>query len=241
MTETPPEGLTDWHGDPWSPGSRLSAAHPNARFTVAATQCPVIDPVWQDPQGVPISGIIFGGRSSSTVPLVYEALNWQHGVFVGASVSSETTAAAAGGWANCATILLRCSPSAATTWGIIFPIGSKWERGRPSKLPRVFHVNWFRKKQGQFIWPGFGDNVRILKWMFERIDGKVEAQETPIGLVPRQEDMDLSGLKLKAEDVAELFAIDRSAWKDEIAGLKEYFKQFGESLPRQIVEEIQRL
>lgn len=242
MTPKPPEGLTDWRGKPWKPDSGQPAAHPNARFTVPASQSPIIDPQWQEPQGVPISGIIFGGRRSSVVPLVYEALNWQHGVFIGASVSSEMTAAAAGVVGKLRHDPFAMLPFCGYNMGDYFAHWYHIVKGKnPSKLPRIFHVNWFRKKNGKFLWPGFGDNMRVLKWIFERTDGKVSAQEMPIGLLPHQEDLDLKGLKLKREDLNELLDVDLEAWKSEAAGLKRYFSQFENHLPPQLVQELENL
>ncbi len=242
MTSTPPDNLIDWKGNSWNPDSGQPAAHPNARFTVAAAQCPVIDPHWQDPKGVPISGIIFGGRRSSVVPLVYEAFNWQHGVFVGASVSSEMTAAAAGVVGKLRHDPFAMLPFCGYNMGDYFSHWCQMAKDRdPSKLPRVFHVNWFRKKEGRFVWPGYGENARVIKWMFERIDGVKQAKETPIGYVPLKEDIDTKGLKIQPQDLHELFDIDISAWKAEAAELKEYFNQFGDHLSPQIREEVSNL
>lgn len=242
MTSVPPEGLTDWKGNPWNPESGQPAAHPNARFTVAASQCPVIDPRWQDPNGVPISGIIFGGRRSTVVPLVYESFDWQHGVFLGASVSSEMTAAAAGVVGKLRHDPFAMLPFCGYNMGDYFAHWCKMSQGKdPSKLPRFFYVNWFRKKDGQFIWPGFGENARVLKWMFERIGNNIDAKPTVIGLVPKKKDLDLSGLQIAMDDVRELFHIDLSAWKNETADLKQYFIQFSEHLSHQIIEEIHNL
>ncbi|MBI3236627.1 MAG: phosphoenolpyruvate carboxykinase (GTP), partial [Chlamydiales bacterium] len=179
MTQEPPSGITDWKGKPWDPHSKQPASHPNARFTVAASQCPVIDPLWQDPLGVPISAILFGGRRSEVVPLVYEAFDWNHGVLMGASICSETTAAAAGVLGKLRHDPFAMLPFCGYNMGDYFAHWCRITKGKdPAKLPRFFHVNWFRKKEGRFLWPGFGDNARILKWMFERIDNQIEAQET---------------------------------------------------------------
>jgi phosphoenolpyruvate carboxykinase (GTP) len=239
MTPTPPETLTDWLGKPWTPASTTPAAHPNARFTAPASQCPVIDPAWQDPQGVPISGIIFGGRRSHTVPLIYEALSWQHGTFIGASVSSEMTAAAKGTLGKLRHDPFAMLPFCGYNMGDYFAHWLKMGAQRDSqKLPRIFHVNWFRKDEGRFLWPGYGENIRVLKWMCERIDGKKEAVLSAAGYLPRPQDLDLSGLNITPQDLEALLSVDPVLWKEELAGLKEYFAQFKERLPKGIVQEL---
>jgi phosphoenolpyruvate carboxykinase (GTP) len=241
MTDVPPPHLTDWLGAAWTPGSHRLAAHPNARFTVPLEQCPIIDPLWNDPEGVPISGLIFGGRRASLVPLVYETFNWRHGVLTGAAISSETTAAAKGEVGKLRHDPFAMLPFCGYNMGDYF---AHWlEMGRLSKhLPKIFHVNWFRKsKEGKWLWPGFGENARILKWMFERVEGSVEAEESPIGYLPLRKDLDLSGLHLSAGALEELFAIDVPGWKKEIEGLKQYFSLFGDKLPKEIKEEMAHL
>ncbi len=241
MTEMPPAHLIDWLGQPWTPASSTKAAHPNARFTVPAAQCPVIDPAWQDPQGVPLSGIIFGGRRSNTVPLVYEALSWQHGTFTGACLSSEMTAAAKGEIGKLRHDPFAMLPFCGYNMGDYFAhwldVGRKCD---PLKLPRIFHVNWFQKDaQGGFLWPGFGENSRVLKWMFERIDGAKTARKTPIGYMPTE--LDLSGLSLSSQQLQALHAIDPGLWIQEVTSLREYFRLFGSKLPQAILQELDSL
>ena len=243
MTETPPAHLIDWLGQDWTPASNRKAAHPNSRFTVSAGQCPVIDKAWEDPNGVPISAIIFGGRRSNVVPLVYEAFNWKHGTFLGASVSSETTAAAAGDIGKLRhdpfAMLPFCGYNMGDYFGHWLSMG---QRTTAEKLPRIYYVNWFRKgAQGEWLWPGFGENSRVLKWIFERTSGKDHAVTTPIGYVPKLENLDVSGLNITSERLKELLAVDRDSWKKEAAGLREYFKVFRERLPQGITEELDAL
>ncbi len=241
MTLSPPEGMIDWQGKLWSASSQTPVAHPNARFTAPASQCPVIDPAWQDPQGVPISGIIFGGRRATTVPLVVEAFNWQHGTFLGASVSSEMTAAAKGEVGKLRHDPFAMLPFCGYNMGDYFDHWLKVGRSLAdaTKLPRIFHVNWFRKEDGQFLWPGFGENIRVIKWMCERIDGKVDAERSSIGNLPKANDIDLSGLTISPQQVAALLAVDTQAWLQEIEGLSEYFSQFKEHLPPGISQELE--
>lgn len=236
MTAKPPAHLIDWLGRDWSPASKEKAAHPNARFTAPIAQCPVVDKAWQDPKGVPISAIIFGGRRSSVVPLVYESFNWQHGVFLGASLSSETTAAAAGEMGKLRHDPFAMLPFCGYNMGDYFShwldIGTK-----STKLPRIFQVNWFLKgKNGEWLWPGFGENSRVLKWIFERVEGKNNAISSPIGFLPRQ--LDLSGLTITQE---QLFPVDKKGWQDEVAHLRDYFKIFGDRLPQALNEELTAL
>lgn len=239
MTPSAPKMLTDWQGNPWHASSGTTAAHPNARFTAPASQCPVTDPAWQDPQGVPISGIIFGGRRAHTVPLVYEALSWQHGTFIGASVSSEMTAAAKGVVGKLRHDPFAMLPFCGYNMGDYFAHWLKMgAQADPQKLPRIFHVNWFRKDGSRFLWPGFGDNIRVLKWMCERIDGKKDATLSAAGYLPKPEDLDLSLLNISSQDLEQLLTIDPVLWKEELASLKEYFSQFKERLPDGIVQEL---
>ena len=228
-----PEHAIDWEGNDWSPDSDKKAAHPNSRFTAPAAQCPVIDPDWQNPEGVPISAILFGGRRASTVPLVYEAFDWEHGVFMGSAAGSETTAA------NISkTGVLRHDPFAMLPFcgynmGDYF---AHWlsmaGRTDASKLPKIFFVNWFRKgDDGRFLWPGFGENSRVLKWVAERVDGEGAARKTPIGNLPTADALDVSGLDIPADDMEALLTVDVEAWKSEIAGLSEYYEEFGDGLP----------
>lgn len=241
MTKESPDHLIDWLGHDWKPGSKEKAAHPNARFTVPARQCPVIDPAWENPDGVPISAIIFGGRRSKVTPLVVEAFNWQHGVFMGASLSSEMTAAAAGELGKLRhdpfAMLPFCGYNMGDYFGYWLNIGKNHER-----LPKIFAVNWFRKDdKGRFIWPGFGENSRVLKWIFERCQGGTQAVSTPIGLLPDVNDLDSSGLKLAQETTQELFKVDTSKWQEEVLELRDYFTLFGSKLPKEISQEVDQL
>ena len=243
MSAIAPTELTDWLGKQWESGCGRPAAHPNARFTVSAAQCPVIDPAWQDPNGVPISGIIFGGRRSQMVPLVYEAFNWQHGTFIGTSLSSEMTAAAKGEVGKLRhdpfAMLPFCGYDMADYFAHWLQIGTM---GKPEKLPRIFHVNWFRKgPDGKFLWPGYGDNARVLKWMFERADGSGKAIKTPIGFVPDIKALDLNGLAINKASLEELLLVDKEAWGDEVEELRKYYTLFGYKLPAAIHEELNAL
>ncbi|MBS0626017.1 MAG: phosphoenolpyruvate carboxykinase (GTP) [Verrucomicrobia bacterium] len=232
----PPPGLISWLGKPWTPESG-PASHPNARYTVPSRQCPIFDPEANNPDGVPLSAIIFGGRRSSTIPLVFESLSWQHGVFLGASVSSETTAAAKGEVGKLRHDPFAMLPFCGYHMGDYF---SHWlEMGKRGKnLPRIYYVNWFRKgADGRFIWPGFGENCRVLKWIFERTSGSEEGKLTPIGYVPTS--LDLSGLKLSQEE--SLLSVDKEAWLQECEELKSYFKLFDPRMPKGLLQELQQL
>ncbi|RIK14667.1 MAG: phosphoenolpyruvate carboxykinase (GTP) [Acidobacteria bacterium] len=243
MTKEPPAELTDWHGNPWTPGSDVTAAHPNSRFCTPIKQVPTIAPEYDDPRGVPISAIMFGGRRKTTVPLVTQARDWQHGTFIGSTLSSETTAAATG-----AVGVVRRDPMAMLPF-----MGydasqyfAHWlrtgQRHDPDKMPKIFLVNWFRRdEEGGFLWPGFGENSRVLKWMVDRIEGRVGAQESPIGLLPHPEDIDTDGLDLSPEDLAAALAFDREEWEAEIPLIQEWFDKFGEELPAALREELTAL
>ncbi len=243
MTKEPPAHVTDWLGNSWVPGSGRRAAHSNGRFTTPAAQCPVIDPAWEDPKGVPISAIIFGGRRPSVVPLVYEALSWSHGVFIGASVSSEMTAAAKGEVGKLRHDPFAMLPFCGYHMGDYFQHWLQIGKGENKKLPRIFHVNWFRKgASGQFLWPGFGENSRVLKWIFERTDERsISAQITPIGYVPTEESLDISGLDLSKEALHQLLYVDKEDWKKEVAELNTYFAIFGDKLPQGVRDELANL
>ena len=233
---TGPDSLIDWRGNRWSPGSD-KAAHPNSRFTVPARNCPSMSPHWEDPQGVPISAIIFGGRRARVAPLVYQSFNWQHGVFVGAGMASETTAAAIHAVGVTRRDPMAMLPFCGYNMGDYF---AHWLRmgQRLAHPPLVFHVNWFRTDEnGRFLWPGFGENVRVLKWIAERVQGKADGVETPIGFVPATGSLDLEGLNLPAETMEELLRVDREAWQQELAEQQRFFEQFGERLPQEIWQE----
>jgi len=243
MTETPPPHLTDWHGLPWTPDSGTHAAHPNARFTAPARQCPVIAPEWEDPTGVPISAILFGGRRASVVPLVNEAYDWTHGTFLGSIIGSEKTAAATGRVGELRrdpmAMLPFCGYNMADYW-------AHWVRGIGSragaKLPHIYYVNWFRKNpDGEFLWPGFGENGRVLKWIFERCEGTAKAVETAIGNLPTADALDLEGLELDKEDLAELLRVDVEGWLHEIPAIRDYYEKFGARMPRELVEQLDAL
>lgn len=243
MTDDKPPRLTSWIGEEWTPESGKLAAHPNARFTAPAAQCPVIDAAWENPAGVPISAILFGGRRSSVVPLIHQAFNWQHGVFLGATMSSETTAAAAGAVGNLRRDPFAMLPFCGYHMGDYFrhwlSIGKKTT---PEKLPAIFYVNWFRKTAaGKWLWPGYGENSRVLKWVVERVAGKVTARETPIGYVPMEGDLDLAGMDISPEAVKQVLAVDREEWRQELPGIEQHLKIFGDKLPPELLVEYENL
>ncbi len=243
MTSEKPDKLISWLGKEWTPQSSENAAHPNARFTSPSNQCPVIDSQWINPNGVPISAILFGGRRAKVVPLVYEAFNWQHGIFMGSIVSSETTAAAEGNIGNVRHDPFAMLPFCGYNMGDYFrhwlSIG---ENSSSDLLPKIFYVNWFKKdSNGKFLWPGFGDNIRVLKWIFERLEGKDSYTKTPIGFVPNKNYLDLSGLKISDENLSELLKVDNDEWSKELTEIKEYYKIFGNKLPEQLLDEVNNL
>jgi phosphoenolpyruvate carboxykinase (GTP) len=243
MTKEAPASLTDWKGQPWTPDSGRSASHPNARFTAPAGQCPVIDPAWEDPKGVPISAFLFGGRRATIVPLVYEAFNWQHGTFMGSIASSEKTAAAAGTVGEMRRDPFAMLPFCGYHMGDYF---THWlEMGKKTdanKLPRIFYVNWFRKtSDGKWLWPGYGENSRVLKWIFDRIEGTGKAVETPIGYVPAPGAIDISGLNVSDADMAELLKVDTNDWLKEVESIKKHYSQFGDRLPQGLKDELAAL
>jgi phosphoenolpyruvate carboxykinase (GTP) len=242
MTDEKPARLVDWLRRPWTPASGRKAAHPNARFTTPARQCPVIAPEWEDPKGVPIDAILFGGRRANIVPLVTESFDWQHGTFLGATASSETTAAAAGKVGQLRRDPMAMLPFCGYHMGDYFAhyleIGSK----PGAKLPKIFYVNWFRTGQnGKFLWPGYGDNSRVLKWIFERVDGKADAVETPIGRLPRPQDIDTEGLDITPEAMRKLLRVDAEGWRAEVPLIREHFSKFGSRLPKGMSEEVDKL
>ena len=242
MTDEKPSKLIDWLRRPWTPESGRKAAHPNARFTVAATQCPVLAPEWEDPNGVPIDAILFGGRRAGIVPLVTEAFNWQHGTFLGATVSSETTAAITGKVGQLRrdpmAMLPFCGYNMGDYFGHLLKMGTL---AVASKLPKLFYVNWFRQEKGKFLWPGCGENSRVLKWIFERCDGKVHAKETPIGRMPEVADLDISGLNMSPADVEELLSVDIEGWLAEVPLIQEHLALFGRHLPEGLNAELKAL
>jgi len=243
LTDEPPSHLVDWKGNDWTPASDTPAAHPNARFTTPAGQCPTIAPNWEDPAGVPISAILFGGRRATAVPLVTESFDWQHGVFLGSTVSSETTAAAAGAIGQLRrdpfAMLPFCGYNMGDYMGHWLEIGTSTDA---DKLPKIFYVNWFRKNaDGKWLWPGYGENSRVLKWIVDRIEGTARGTQTAIGVLPADGELDLAGLDVPAEDLALLTSVDTEIWKQEAALIPEYFAQFGDRLPKAMTEEHAKL
>jgi phosphoenolpyruvate carboxykinase (GTP) len=243
LTDEPPAHLTDWKGNDWTPASETPAAHPNARFTTPAGQCPTIAPNWEDPKGVPISAILFGGRRATAVPLVTESFDWQHGVFLGSTVSSETTAAAAGAIGQLRrdpfAMLPFCGYNMGDYMGHWLDIG---QATSADKLPRIYYVNWFRKNpEGKWLWPGFGENSRVLKWIVDRIEGRAVGKETAIGVLPADGELDLDGLDVPAEDLELLLSVDAEIWKQEAGLIPEYYAQFGDHLPKALAEEHAKL
>jgi phosphoenolpyruvate carboxykinase (GTP) len=247
MTDEPPAHLTDWHGNDWTPEdgkNGVLSSHPNSRFCTPASQCPMIAPEYDNPDGVPIDAILFGGRRKTTVPLVYESRDWTHGTFIGATLSSETTAAATG-----AVGVVRRDPMAMLPF-IGYHAGdymNHWlEIGKSadaSKLPRIFGVNWFRRDEedGSFLWPGFGENSRVLKWVIERLDGEADAVETPIGFVPTGGSIDIDGLDMTPDQVAKAIAVNATDWEKELPLIQEWFDKFGDQLPAELWAELDAL
>ncbi len=244
LDKNPPENCTEWTGKKVNGKTyEGNLAHPNSRFTAPAINCPCISPEFENPQGVPISAIVFGGRRAKTAPLVYQARDWNHGVFVGATMASETTAAAAG-----AVGVVRRDPMAmkpfvgynmADYFGHWIEMGEKMDA---DKAPKIFHVNWFRKDdEGNFLWPGFGDNMRVLLWILDRCAGKADAVESPIGLLPTADGIDTTGLSISKEQLAELLSVDKKVWMEDVENQEQYFAQFGDRLPKEIKEELETL
>ena len=238
-----PEHLIDWKGNDWTPESGTPAAHPNARFTAPAVQCPAIAPEWEDPNGVPISAILIGGRRPSTIPLVHESFDWKHGVFLGSIMGSEITAAAIS--ANIGQV--RRDPFAMLPFiGYnVTDYFQHWldigEATEESKLPKIFYVNWFRKQDGKFLWPGYGENSRVLKWICQRVSDEVEPVKTVIGYLPKKEDLDVSGLDISDATVGTLLAVDKDAWKKEYESIKEYYKSFDGKMPKEMYDQLDAL
>ena len=243
MTKDKPQKLTNWLGHEWTPESQDKAAHPNSRYTVPASQCPVIDPDWENPKGVPISAILFGGRRATTIPLVYEALNWSHGTFMGSIVSSEKTAAAAGKIGEVRHDPFAMLPFCGYNMGDYF---AHWlnigKNAQEEKLPRIFYVNWFRKnRNGEFIWPGYSDNIRVLKWILERVSGSNNAIKTPIGYLPKENAIDLNELYINKEDFKSILSINKKEWMEEALEIENYYKKFGDTLPQELAAELSGL
>ena len=239
----PPEGLTDWRGNAWSKELGTPAAHPNSRFTAPAQQDPAIAAEWEDPAGVPIDAILFGGRRASVVPLVFQSRDWDHGVFLGSIMASETTAAAVGAVGNLRrdpfAMLPFCGYNMADYFGHWLTFSEHHDQ---SKLPKIFYVNWFRKgEDGRWLWPGFGENSRVLEWVFERAAGRGEAEETPIGFIPADGAIDTSGLDVTAQDMAELLQVSTDDWRREVPLIREHYAQFGEHLPAKLAQEVDDL
>lgn len=236
-----PEKLLDWQGRPWKPGSKEKAAHPNSRFTVSIYNTPTLSPEFDNPQGVPISAIIFGGRRSQLIPLVVESFDWAHGVFLGARMGSETTAAAAGEVGIVRRDPMAMLPFCGYNLGVYF---RHWLNmgNRLTRPPKIFSVNWFRvDENGRFIWPGFGENMRVLKWIIDRVKGRVGAKETPIGLVPQLDDLILDGLNIPREKLAKLFEIKMPEWKKEVDEIRQFFKQYGQHIPRELLDNLEAM
>jgi len=239
----PPARATDWRGEPWTPEAETPAAHPNARFTAPAAQCPSIAPEWQDPAGVPISAILFGGRRRTTVPLVTQAYDWEHGVFLGSIMASETTAAQEGDVGQLRfdpmAMLPFCGYNMADYFSHWLTIGKNSDA---SQLPQIFFVNWFRRDaDGRFLWPGFGENSRVLKWVFERITGDADAVEAPIGLLPAPGALDTSGLDLSDDDLDAILSVDVEGWTAALPQIREHYAQFGDAIPAQLADYVDRL
>ena len=241
LNKTPPARAIDWRGRPWTPQSPEKAAHPNSRFTAPARNCPCLSPEFDNPEGVPISAIVFGGRRAKTAPLVYQSFNWQHGVFIGSIMASETTAAATGRVG-----VVRRDPMAMLPF-CGYHMGDYWQHWldmgkKIPKPPKIFNVNWFRTDDnGRFLWPGFGDNLRVLEWILKRCFDEVGADETVIGYEPKPEDIDLDGSGVTVETLKELLTLDAKSWRENCAGIREYFEQFGDKLPHELREELEAL
>ncbi len=244
MTREPPEHLTDWRGNEWTRSSEAPAAHPNARFTVSISQCPSVAPEWDDPRGVPIDAMLFGGRRAAVVPLVYEARDWEHGVFMGSTMASEKTAAAAGNLGELRFDPMAMLPFCGYNMGDYFAHWLTIGRHEGAQLPRIFYVNWFRKDEdGKFLWPGFGENSRVLAWIFRRCEGRAQAVETPIGLVPPvgKGGIEIEGLDVTSETMTELLEVEPDQWRAQLPQLRDHFARFGEQLPPELGAQLDEL
>lgn len=237
-----PEKAIDWQGNEWTPDCGRKGAHPNARFTAPACQCPVIDKDWENPAGVPISAILFGGRRPSTIPLVNQSFNWEHGVFMGSAAGSETTAAALGAAGRLRRDPFAMLPFCGYNMGDYFGYWLTFAQTNRDKLPKIFFVNWFRKTaDGRWLWPGYGDNSRVLKWICERVEGTGKAKETPIGYLPTEDAIDLEGCEVTKEDMAELLKVDKEGWLKEIESIGENYAKFGSHLPAALAAQLDEL
>ena len=241
LDKNPPKDALNWKGEPWDPSDGSKGAHPNSRFTAPAINCPCLSPEFNNPQGVPISALVFGGRRAKTAPLVYQSRDWDHGVFVGSIMASETTAAAAG-----AVGVVRHDPMAMLPF-CGYNMGDYWQHWLDmgkliEKQPKIFNVNWFRTDdEGNFIWPGFGDNLRVLEWIMKRCYDEVDAAETPIGYVPKPGDINLDGIDVTPETLADLVSVDKEIWKGEADRIAEFYAKFGDKLPKKLAEELEIL
>jgi phosphoenolpyruvate carboxykinase (GTP) len=239
-----PDHLIDWTAQDWAPGAEKPAAHPNARFTAPASQCPVIAPEWEDPAGVPISAILVGGRRKTTIPLVHESFDWKHGIFMGSIMGSEITAAVISDKIG----QVRRDPFAMLPF-IGYHVGDylqHWldigERTEADKLPKMFYVNWFRKDDsGKWLWPGFGENSRVLKWVVERVCGTGKAMKTPIGMMPTEDAIDVDGLDVSKEDMHELLLVKKDEWLNEVESIRDHYKSYGEKLPKELLHQLDAL
>jgi phosphoenolpyruvate carboxykinase (GTP) len=240
MDGAKPAHAIDWKGSDWTPAAGAPGAHPNARFTAPARQCPIISSDWEKPEGVPIDIFIFGGRRASVVPLVTQAFDWDHGVFMGATAASETTAANIGAVGNLRRDPMAMTPFCGYNMGDYFQHWLTMGDRLGDKAPKVFYVNWFRKTpEGHWLWPGFGENSRVLKWMCERVDGTAAAKETPIGWLPADDALDLTGLDIPAADLEALLHVDADAYRNEIADIEAHFARFGDRLPERLHKQLE--
>ena len=245
LDKNPPKNAIDWKGNEWDPESGENAAHPNSRFTAPAVNCPCLSKEFNNPNGVPISAFVFGGRRAKLAPLVYQSRDWNHGVFVGATMASETTAAAAGAVGvvrrDPMAMLPFCGYHMADYWQHWIDIGKTLD---PDKAPKIFNVNWFRKDDdGNFMWPGFGDNLRVLEWIIKRCEGTVDARETEIGYLPYAKDINLEGIEdeVSLETLESILDVDKDLWKEEAAGIEEFFAKFGDKVPAELEESLATL
>jgi phosphoenolpyruvate carboxykinase (GTP) len=242
LTGEPPAHAIDWRGNEWTPESETPAAHPNARFTVSIAQCPSDAPEWDDPGGVPIDAMLFGGRRATVVPLVYEARDWEHGVFLGSTMSSETTAAQAGEVGKLRFDPMAMLPFCGYNMADYFEHWLDIGRREGAQLPKVFYVNWFRKDDdGKFMWPGYGENSRVLAWAFRRCDDAAEAVQTEIGLVPAPDGIDTGGLDVSSETMASLLEVDVEGWKQQLGQMHEHYAKFGDKLPQELKDQLASL